>query len=131
MAKKRLKGLDKVLANLNKEILKIKGRTMKGLIEAARLLREDMERTPPLIPVGKTGNLRASWIANPFYMGNNPLVKIGFTAGYAWFVHEMVDKGSKRINWSRPGSGPKFLEAALKRNKKAMLEEIRREARIL
>jgi hypothetical protein len=55
-----IKGFDEVMKNLNDEIVKIKGRTMQGLIKAAIVIRRDMDRTPPLIPV-KTGNLRASW----------------------------------------------------------------------
>ena len=55
-----IQGFDTVMANLNKEIEAIKGRTMKGMIKAAALIRKDMDKTPPLIPVDK-GNLRASW----------------------------------------------------------------------
>ena len=44
-------------------------------------------------------------------------VIFGFTAYYAALVHEMVASSSgKPINWTRPGSGPKFFEAAVKRN---------------
>lgn len=60
MAKTYIKGLDKVLKNLNKEIENIKGRTLKGFIQSAVLIRRDMEDTSPKIPVD-TGNLRASW----------------------------------------------------------------------
>ena len=52
-----LKGVDDVMKNLNKELKNIKGRSTRGLLEAAYLVRRDME---PLIPVD-TGNLRASW----------------------------------------------------------------------
>jgi hypothetical protein len=55
-----IKGFDEVMRNLNAEIVKIKGRTMQGLIKAAIDIRRDMAHTPPLIPI-KTGNLRASW----------------------------------------------------------------------
>lgn len=132
MAKKinRLKGLDQVLAKLNKEIRAIEGRSMKGLLNAGILIRRDMEKTEPLIPVGKTNNLRSGWYTAPFFAGSKPFLELGFTAVYAPIVHEMVDKGSKRINWTRPGSGPKFFEAALNRNHKAILKEIADEAEI-
>jgi len=118
-----LKGMDIVLSNLNKEIKAIEGRTMKGLIQGAIIIHTDMEKTPPLIPID-TGNLRASWFTSTFREGRKFGLTIGFGANYALFVHEMVDKGSKKINWSRPNSGPKFFEASLKRNKDLVLKEI-------
>lgn len=62
----RLKGVEKVMKNLNREIKGIKNRSMKGLIESAILIRRDMEVSPPLIPVD-TGNLRASWFVTTGY----------------------------------------------------------------
>lgn len=55
-----IKGMDIVLANLNREIVKIKRKSTKGLIESAILIRRAMDKTSPLIPVD-IGNLRASW----------------------------------------------------------------------
>ena len=55
-----LKGMDIVLSNLNKEIQAIEGRSLRGLIEFAMLIRRDMDQTPPLIPID-LGNMRASW----------------------------------------------------------------------
>jgi len=118
-----VKGMDIILSNLNKEIKAIEGRSMKGLIRAAIVIRADMEKTPPLIPID-TGNLRASWFTTTFREGTKFGLTIGFSANYALFVHEMIDKGSKVINWSRPNSGPKFFEASLKRNRDLVLKEI-------
>lgn len=118
-----IKGMDIVLANLNKEIVKMKINSIVGLLSAAGFIRRDMEKTYPLIPID-FGNLRASWFVTSFTVLGQPVVLIGFNANYALFVHEMVD-GS--INWSRPNSGPKFLEAALNRNKKEILALIARE----
>ena len=118
-----IKGTDVVLANLNREIVKIKAGSMAGLIEASIMIRRDMDKTSPLIPIGRTENLRASWFTTPHHTAKGPGLKIGFGANYAVFVHEMVDRG-KKINWSRPGSGPKFLETALKRNHKQVLKII-------
>ena len=156
----RLVGMEKVLRNLNREIEKIQGRTLKGLIRSAILIRRDMEATPPLIPVD-TGNLRASFYtittkpvegqvkAASFKkdeggklaqghaealqeaqselssFGKNPVVAIGFSAYYAFKVHE-----DKMAHFKRPGSGPKFLESAIKRNEKKILNIIKEEARI-
>lgn len=135
MAKKGAKiiGLAEVGKNLNREIEKIKGRTMKGLILSAILIRIDMDKTPPLIPIAvDSGNLRQSWFTSPFYKGNGFGLHIGFSANYALFVHEMIDEegtGSK-INWNRPRSGPKFLEQSLKRNQKEILQIIAKHSKI-
>jgi hypothetical protein len=100
------------------------------LIEGAIIIRRDMDRTPPMIPIA-TGNLRDSWFAepNPTFFGG-PSITIGFTANYAVFVHEMVDKNNKKINWSRPGSGPKFFETSLFRNTGEVLMAIQRNAKV-
>lgn len=126
-----LKGLDTVMANLNEAIKDIENRSMKGLIEAAIIIRRDMDKTSPRIPVD-TGNLRSSWFTTSFYVGKDPALLIGFTANYALFVHEMIGdtNGGATINWNRKGSGPKFLEASLKRNIKEVLEVIRTNVQI-
>lgn len=136
-----IKGMDIVMSNLRKEIVKIKGRSMKGLIESAIIIRRDMEKTPPKIPVD-TGNLRGSWFTTSFYVLGSPALTIGFSANYAVFVHEMVDadftsprwrykKGKKRY-WHTPraGAGAKFFEASLKRNKALILKTIQKNAYI-
>ena len=46
--------------NLNRELLGIETRSMKGLIMAAAHVRTETEKTSPLTPVD-LGNLRASW----------------------------------------------------------------------
>ena len=53
-------GIENVMKNLNKEMGKLKVRSSKGLLKAAILIRRDMDKTPPLIPVD-ISNLRASW----------------------------------------------------------------------
>jgi len=130
MAWARLRGIDVVERNLNKEIRAIEGRTMKGLLEAAAFVRADMDKTPPLIPVD-TGDLRSSWFVVPSKMIRFKAVMMGFSANYAVFVHEMLDEiYEKKINWKRKGSGPKFFEASLKRNTLKILAIIRKNAKI-
>lgn len=119
-----LKGLNTVIGNLNKEVKKIKNRSMKGLIQASIIVRRDMEYTPPLIPVD-TGNLRDSWFTKPIFIMANPALVIGFSAFYAVFVHENLE-----AHFQRPGAGAKFMEASLKRNSKNILNAIAHEARI-
>jgi hypothetical protein len=123
-----IRGLDQVIDRLNVAIEKIKGASYLGLIEAASVIRYDMDTTPPLIPV-KIGNLRSSWTVEPHKASSptRPAIVLGFTASYAWYVHEML---SPAINWTRPGSGPKFFEAALKRNEGRILGIIAKHARV-
>ena len=162
-----IKGMDVVLSNLNKEITKMKIGASVGLIEASILIRRDMDKTPPLIPID-LGNLRASWFTvtgRGFGVGSRGgtagtfrgpdagkhaaeraqaisegrgiasaykglMLLMGFSANYALFVHEMIDRKSKKINWNRPGSGAKFFEDSLKRNKNKILQIIGNNARI-
>jgi len=52
---------------------------------------------------------------------------MGYGANYAIWVHEMTDPG---VEWSKPGSGPKWFEKSLKGHRDDMLKEIGRSARI-
>ena len=121
----KIKGLQKVMNNLNREIGKIKEGTMKGLIESAAFIRVDMDKTPPKIPID-TSNLRSSWFTTPNPTPKGPSLILGFGAAYAVFVHENLEAR----NWNRPGSGAKFFEAALKRNTKEILRIIGNNAKI-
>ena len=60
MAVTKIQGMETVIANLNREIQKIKRHSLQGLIRASIIIRRDMDKTQPLIPID-TGNLRASW----------------------------------------------------------------------
>lgn len=135
---KYLKGLDDVLGKLKKATDAIPGKTLKGLIRAAIIVRRDMEQTKPKIPVD-TGNLRSSYFlvtsngdtrdgSNPGVPKQavpGPYVALGFSANYAVKVHEAVN-----VTFQRPGSGAKFLESALDRNAKSILEMIQKEAKV-
>lgn len=165
-----LKGLQNVVNNLNKEIKKIEGVTIQGLIKASIIIRKDMDRTTPMIPVD-WGNLRASWIVvakgeetnneatfkgeTPYEkkkaaqmavdhktilsqakgevsLYNKPAVIMGFTANYAEYVHELGEtvRPGVEINWSKKGSGARFFQSALERNRDKILETIAKEARV-
>lgn len=127
-----LKGLDAVVANLNKEIKAIEGRTLIGLGKAAMMVRESMDKTPPLIPISPGGgNLRGTWFKEPLNIPGIIAVTCGFHADYAVYVHEMLaSKTGNPINWSRPGSGPKFFQSALRRNKDKILQIIKENAKV-
>lgn len=118
-----IRGFNRVLSNLNKEIRKIEGCSLAGLIKAAIVVRRDMDQTPPLVPVGETGHLRGSWTVETIRESRSPAIRLGFMAEYAWYVHEMVG-----ANFKRPGAGAKFFEASLKNNKDEILRVIKQEA---
>lgn len=113
--------LEQVTANLNKAIEKIRNRALSGLIKAAALVRRDMDKTEPLIPVSPHGgNLRASWTVIPgFDDKGNPYVICGFQASYALYVHYNIG-----AHFNRPGAGALFFAAALNRNHDNILKEI-------
>jgi hypothetical protein len=113
------KGIKNLESKINKEISGMKKATMKGLLEAGMMLRLDMDTTSPTIPVD-TNKLRASWYMTP---ENDTKLILGFSASYAVFVHENIDS---TVNWGRVGAGPKFFESALKRNKKEILQIIKK-----
>ena len=83
-----------------------------------------MDKKPPLIPVD-TGNLRASWFTEPLEHFRYPAILMGFTAYYAFFVHENYG-----ANFKRPDAGAGFFSAAMKNNKREILEAIAKEAKI-
>lgn len=55
-----ISGIRNVLRNINREIDKVKGRTLTGLIKAAALIHNETETGAVRVPVD-TGNLRHSW----------------------------------------------------------------------
>ena len=118
----KVKGQAKVLANLNKQILKIKGRTLKGLYTAALLVKNRAVKITPY----RLGNLAGSAYVTPVKSLTKPIVEIGYTAVYAPIVHEMPAS----YNYTKPGTGPKFLEKALRSSAKDIIEIIKKEAKI-
>jgi len=79
----------------------------------------------------KTGNLwRSQKIENPKILKGEINIELGFDANYAAAVHEMgVDKSGtliKAIHWTMTGSGAKYLEAKLIKNKEKYMAETAR-----
>jgi len=114
-----LKGIQDLVKNINTHLDGLKIRSSKGMLHAAIFIRRDMEKTEPKIPVD-TGNLRGSWFTNPVKGKFGPGVLMGFTAAYAVYVHENME-----ATFNRPGSGAKFFEAALLRNKREIVRIIK------
>lgn len=113
-----IQGFEDIMRNLNIEILAITKGSARGLIEVSKVIRRDMDANQPYIPMD-TGNLRASWETFPIIENKKHGLMMGFSANYALWVHEMYDRP---VNWTIPGSGPKFLEAAVNRNRDKILQ---------
>lgn len=99
----------------------LKRTTMAGLIKVAMHIKQSMEEVPPLMPED-TGLMRTRFQIRPIPgVDKTPdKVLLGWpntgADEYAPYVHEMTQPPYEHpINWSRPGSGPKFFEAAVKR----------------
>ena len=115
----RITGLDNVLRRLNSQVNRFPKRSKSGLREAALIVRGDSQKMTPV----DTGNLKASAFTEVFSSSKGPSAVIGYTASYAPFVHE------RNLNY-RTGQW-KFLEEALKKNTRRIIEIIRRHVRIL
>lgn len=129
-------GLSLVMAKLNKEIEGIKGATLGGLYASGMIVKkESMKKTPV-----DTGNLKGScYIDTSSRIGAGqsstfrPMVFVGYTAVYAFRVHENIEqawKGRPRISGTKKGtywdSGePKFLEKAVLENRKEVIRQIK------
>ena len=130
-------GIERVTANINKELQGMIMRSTNGYHRVAVFIWREMNTVPPLIPID-TGNLRGSWFQEfvKDLKTGNPAMIFGFGANYAMYVHERVrgepwgDGVVGDINWNRPGSGPKFFETALKRNQARILFLLQQEIKI-
>lgn len=153
-----VKGINKVMRNLNRELKLIEGRTVSSLVKAAILIQRDMELTPPLTPVDY-GNLRSSFfiasiaelVAPGKYIGPQAEKLNSFSSsivsnysqkarasrkgkynvyfGFSAYYAARVHERSG-AKFKRPGSGAFFFEASIKRNTPIILEMVRNEAKI-
>ena len=87
-----------------------------GLFKAAAELLHDSNTVEPKTPK-LSGDLRGSWQIEAAYTSPDEWsLTCGFNIEYASFVHEML-QGNEQwgmvVQWTEPGSGPKFLESKL------------------
>jgi len=148
----RVKGLDRVLTNLRKEMKNIPNKMKKGLIQAGLLVQRGAQKNCPV----KLGNLKASaftvWgptapIRPPAFKGENAgkmgmeharvvnqekmslpaigpsiTVEVGFSAYYALYVHERAARHEVG-DW-------KFLERSLYENQGRIIGIVKENAKI-
>lgn len=72
------------------------------------------------------GDLRGSGNSRPYSTPRGPAVIVGYDSEYAEAVHEKLDKA---VNWSTPGTGPKYLERPYLENKERYKKHIKDAAR--
>lgn len=116
MAVGKVQGLEKVVGNLNREVARIKTRTVAGLFRAGLILEAEAKRRVPV----DTGNLKNSGYTRK---ASPTTVEVGFQAAYAVFVHEILDA-------AHHVGEAKYLENAIKAKRRDMLAAIREEAQI-
>lgn len=107
------RSVNRVLANLNKTILNINGRTQAGLVNAGLLV---VEKAIPLTPKDE-GLLRNRYYTRNIVHKNRPAVEIGNTAEYAMVQHE-------NLEFRHTQGEAKFLEKAITRNASKIVDII-------
>ena len=120
-----IKGMKKVLKNLNKEIVNIHGKTRQGVLAAVTFIEGESNEIVPH-DKGILINSSFSGVRKRFILFGKIIGRVGYTAKYAPFVHEMPESN----NFTKPDTGPKFLEKAVKNHMAKILEIIRNRAKI-
>lgn len=120
----KVKGIEKVLKNINKEVNAVQGRTLAGLFAFGLTIQGTAQKRVPV----EYGNLRASAYTRKTLQADRATglvsegrsVEVGFAAAYAVYIHENMEqklKGEDRpsglgVYWG-PNGQPKFLESAM------------------
>jgi len=107
--------------------------TARGAYKTAALIIRDAIKEEPSVPKSRgvtkeggrrgqaPGHLRRSQkIEQPKIEHGAISVELGFNTDYAAYVHEMP----KSTHWTVPGTGPKYLESKLLRNKEKYAKHI-------
>ena len=106
--------LNSVVTNLNNAIRNIEGDIGKGVRAATLFIEGESNET---VPHDK------GVLINSSFSGYDPQAKrgrVGYTAKYAPYVHEMPAS----FNFTKPGTGPKFLQKAIANNRDTILNII-------
>jgi hypothetical protein len=95
----------------------------RGLFQGFNAALKDAKEETPRAPF-KEGHLWGSTAKTTKVKitSNEISVSGGFNIDYAARIHEMPKEKASKTNWSLPGSGPKFLETKLVRNKRKYME---------
>jgi hypothetical protein len=100
-----------VIAKLASQVQNARDEVSAELYQFAEEVMTDSKAVVPM----DTGALAATGQVHPPEIdGDEISIELGYgdaAVGYAIYVHENLDPG---VNWTRPGSGPKYLENPLK-----------------
>lgn len=112
---------------------KIPSAAARGLFQTAALVIRDSIVESPQVPKSRgvtkeggrrgqgPGHLRRSQkIEQPKQRHGEVSVELGFNTDYAAAVHEMPES----TIWSTPGTGPKYLESKLLKNKERYMKNV-------
>lgn len=124
-SKMAIKGTDKVLKNLNKEIIKIHNRTSQGVLAAVTFIEGESNEIVPQ-KTGKLINSSFSGVRRKFILFGKIIGRVGYTAKYADLVHEMPETNS----FTKPDTGPQFLLKAVTENVREILSIIQKRVRL-
>lgn len=113
----KIKGKRRVIKNLNQAIGKIEGNTAKGMMAAGLYVENESNEIAPQ----DKGVMINSSFTSVGRIARRIVARVGYTASYSDFVHEMPESN----NFSKPGTGPKFLWKAVTRNTRTILQIIR------
>ena len=113
-----LRGKKEFLDKLHRQIETFHKDAQKGLVKAALFVQGEAQDMTPT----KTGLL----VNSAFTDVENLKARVGYKAEHAPFVHEMPTA----FNYTKPDTGPKFLEKAFKENPRTIMRIIRDEVKI-
>ncbi len=114
----RFSGKRVVIGNLRKQINSIEKRTAAGLLAAGLFVKAEAQE---ITPHDKGFLVNSAYVGPVSVRKGRQFIEVGYTAKYAPFVHEMPPEN----NFSKAGTGPKFLQNALFRNTLNILEIIK------
>jgi hypothetical protein len=161
--KNYMRGFNEFNTELNKQLALIKGGTMKGMINAAAFLKDEMAKEDPLVPFDY-GNLAHSWFTvtatgthegrgvpkfkgpraarissdHPQQVGQAKddvarmtkrdikVLRMGYTAYYAGFVHEWIGP----VVWTGGGDRAKWFQRHLYGSKDKIFRKIANTSKI-
>lgn len=127
MSDVRLKGLQDVQKNLKVAHNKVEANKRQALTRIGIMVKADSVKKTPV----DTGNLRGS----AYYEVEKDKVRIGYTAAYAAWVHELVDEVLRGLNRTKSktstgkgqywdGGESQFLLKAVRENRRNIMKEL-------
>ena len=117
----RVRGAEGIQKAMRAEVKRIGFDVLAGLKLWLLQVKGDAQEITPV----EFGVLTNSAFVDVDVVFRRVVGRIGYTAAHAPFVHEMPPE----TDWTKPGTGEKFLERAVLKNKGSLLEFIRRKAR--